>query len=409
VVSCYLDMKYNKIEPSEFTKTRAVLNIIEKKEKLSRAGIAKKLGLSRTTLSTLVNRLIESGIIKETGTEAEGIGRPGISLDIATDQWYAIGAEYHSGQWVFVITDLKGYIYKHISIRIPRIAPKEFLESLIKGLSEIVKEVPGRLLPAIGIGTPGFVDCALGNIIQASDLGWKHIIVKDYVKKHAGYDSYIINRHRASGLAEARFGAGRGVHSLVYIGIGTGISSAIISDGILLHGTTYSAGEIGYMVINPTGSQIQSEQQCCLHTLSSGTAMKQMAHKLMSEGQFSSLSEHLKNGIHISGELIAAEAAHGDPLALSCLQKAAAWLGIAVMNLNTTLNPDKIIFGGPIGGQKGPFVDMIRKEAEKWMAKYPIPGVIIERGILGNNTGALGAACLVLDKKLDLILGGELI
>lgn len=398
-------MKYNKMEPSEFTKTRAVLNIIEKKEKLSRAGIAKKLGLSRTTLSTLVNRLMESGIVKEMGAEAEGIGRPGISLDITTDQWFAIGAEYHSGQWVFVITDLKGSIYKHISVKIPRIAPKEFLESLIKGLSEIVQEVPGKLLPAIGIGTPGFVDCDLGNIIQAVDLGWKHIVVKDYVKKYAGFNSYIINRHRASGLAEARFGAGRGVHSLVYIGIGTGISSAIISDGILLHGTTYSAGEIGYMVMDPTGSQIQSSQRGCLHTLSSGKAMKQMAQKILAEGEYSSLSKYLQKGIQLDGELIAAEAAQGDPLAMSCLQKAAAWLGIAVMNLNTTLNPDKIIFGGPIGGQKGPFINMIRKETEKRMANYPIPGVIIEQGILGNDTGALGAACLVLDKKLDLILG----
>jgi len=103
-------MKYSSIESSDFSKTRAVLDAIEKEENPTRAGIAKRLGLSRTTLSTLVNRLIKAGVVKELGTEIEGVGRPGISLDITTDHWFAIGADYHSGKWVFVLTHLKGFI-----------------------------------------------------------------------------------------------------------------------------------------------------------------------------------------------------------------------------------------------------------------------------------------------------------
>lgn len=396
-------MKIIESETSDYTKIRAVLNIIEKNENLSRAGIAKRLGLSRTTLSTLVSSLMDSELVKEKGTANEGIGRPGISLDLSTDKWFAIGAEYHSGKWVFVITDLKGSIFKEISIPVPRPKPREFQESLIEGLSEIIKQVEGHLLPAIGIGTPGFVDCDQGIIIQADDLGWQNVKIKDYVKKHSGYNSYIINRHRASGLAEARFGAGRGVHSLIYIGIGTGISSAVITEGFLVNGISYSAGEIGYMIMSNT--EIQSGQKGTLHNLASGTAIKLLAEKKIAENKTSSLSKYIEKGIKLSGELVSIEAALGDSLALSCLQEAATWLSLALININATLNPDKIILGGPIGGRKGPLIEMIIEETEKLTEKFPIPSAKIERGILGNNTGALGAACLILDRKLELILG----
>jgi predicted NBD/HSP70 family sugar kinase len=396
-------MKIIEDETSDYSNIRAVLNIIEKNEKLSRAGIAKRLGLSRTTLSTLVINLMESGLVKETGTSVDGIGRPGISLDISTDKWFAIGAEYHSGKWVFVITDLKGSVCREMSIPVPHPEPGEFKEKLIEGLSEIVKNVDGRLLPAIGIGTPGFVDCDQGIIIQADDLGWQNVRVKEYVKKYSGYNSYIINRHRASGLAEARFGAGRGVNSLIYIGIGTGISSAIITGGGLVNGISYSAGEIGYMILKTTESLTQSGQYGSLHTLVSGIALKKMAEIKIKSNE-SSLSGYLEKGIDLSGELISSEAAKGDPVALSCLQEAAAWLSIALINMNTILNPDKIIFGGPVGGQEGPLIDMIRNETEKRAKNFPIPSAKIERGILGHNTGALGAACLILDRKLELIM-----
>ena len=279
------DMKRRKAEPSDLTKMRALVDMVEKGEGLSRAGIAKNLGVSRTTASTLVSRLIETGILMETGTEVDGRGRPGISLDIATERWFSIGAEYHSRQWIFVITDLKGSIYKETTLPIPRAEPEDFLEGLGRGLTEIMREVPGRLLPAVGIGTPGLADCSSGRIIQADDLGWKEVRVSEYLHRHTGIPSYIINRHRAGGLAEARFGAGRGVHSFIYIGIGTGISAAILSEGVLLHGTTYSAGEIGHITMDTRGPECRCGRRGCLHTLASGTAMRKTGLRTAAGGR----------------------------------------------------------------------------------------------------------------------------
>jgi predicted NBD/HSP70 family sugar kinase/biotin operon repressor len=397
-------MRKRRAEPSDITKMRALVDMVEKGERLSRAGIAKNLGVSRTTVSTLVSRLINTGILKETGTEVDGRGRPGISLDIATEKWFSVGAEYHSRQWVFVITDLKGSIYKETTLPILRADPEDFLEGLGRGLKAIMRDVPGRLLPAAGIGTPGLADCNSGRIIQADDLGWKEVRVSEYLQRTVGISSYIINRHRAGGLAEARFGAGREVHSFIYIGIGTGISAAILSEGVLLHGTTYSAGEIGHITMDTQGPECRCGRRGCLHTLASGTAMGKRAFELLQKGAQSSLAGFAASPQELSGEIVAAEAARGDAVALKCLGEAAAWLGIAVANLITTFNPDKILIGGPIGAMEGPFIGMIRKEAARWAMQYPFAAATVERGALGEDTGALGAACLILDRKMDLIL-----
>ena len=383
---------------------RAVLALIEKGTQPSRASIAKSLGLSRTTISTLVSRLMETGIVTETGVEVEGPGRPGISLDLSDDQWFAIGVEYHSGVWILVITDLRGTIYKQRTLSVAGTDPEEFLTCLKKGLKNLIREVPGRLLPAVGIGTPGLVDCGQGRIIQADDLGWREVRISEYLERQLGITSYIINRHRAGGLAAARFGSGRGVHSFIYIGIGTGISAAIVSEGVLLHGTNYSAGEIGHMTMDTTGPRCQCGKTGCLHTLASGTAMKKQALARLRNGESSSLQSYIDTNKPISGEIVAAEASQGDPLAMSCLRDAAAWMGIAVANLITTFNPDKIILGGPIGSQPGPLLQLIRDETARWALEYPFQAASIEQEVLGEDAGALGAACLVLDRKLDLVL-----
>jgi len=84
------------------------------------------------------------------------------------------------------------------------------------------------------------------------------------------------------------------------------------------------------------------------------------------------------------------------------LEEAASWLGLAVANIITTYNPDKIVLGGPLGLMDSPLLDMVRIEASRWAMQHPFKAAAIERGVLGESVGAFGAACLVLDRKLNL-------
>jgi len=384
--------------------TEAVLKIVESRSDASRASIARHLGLSRTTSSTIVSRLIGLNLLVEKNLLREGRGRPGILLDLDDSRWRALGAEYHSGHWSFVETDLKGRILRTTSRKVAGADPEAFLDVLVRGMDEFKAGVSGELLPAFGVGAPGLVDCDKGTIIRADDLGWKNINVADIVERQLGIEVLLINRNRAAGLAEARFGAGRGVHQMVYVGIGTGISAAFVIDGQLLHGTSFSAGEIGHIAMDKSGPLCACGKRGCLHVYASGGALACRAADLVTGGRTSVLPGVSALGSSFTGEEVCVAAALGDEVALESLGEAASWLGLAVANIITTYNPDKIILGGPLGLMDSPLLDMVRIEASRWAMQHPFKAATIERGALGESVGAFGAACLVLDRKLNLVV-----
>ncbi len=396
--------KWVKTDDLERVNTRNVLRTIELENGLSRAQVARRLGLSRTTISTIVSKLISVGFVTEQQSKAKGRGRPGIHLSLTTKRWYAIGAEFHSKKWVAVVTDLEGRLLKILETPVKKEDADSFLLGLKETIQMIMKDLPGPMLPAIGVGTPGLVDCEKGVILRADDFGWRQVEVKKYLEEELGLKTFVLNRHRAGGLAESRFGVGRKVHNLVYIGIGTGISAAFISDGILIHGANYSAGEIGHMIVDPGGDRCGCGKKGCLQAVASGSALVRMAQEALRRGEASSLREMMEGeGGELSGELICREAAKGDPLSLRCVEQAAGFLGIAVANIITSFNPDMVIIGGPVGQTGDPLVRLIREEAARWAMEHPFSATRIVQGVLGETVGALGAACLVLDRKLELV------
>lgn len=401
---------------SETANAEAVLAVIGAASASSRAAVARRLGLSRTTISTIVNRLLGLGLVVETSTRITGRGRPGINLELDVARWRAVGAEFHSGKWTFVATNLKGEIVASTTLVVERNDETAFLAALVDGLRRFIAGIGQDILPAVGIGAPGLVDCERGVIVRADDLGWKEVAVADAVRQALGLDALLVNRNRASGLAEARFGAGRGVHNLVYIGIGTGISAAFILDGVLLNGSSFSAGEIGHTVVDVAGPRCGCGKRGCLQVYASGSAMAARATALIAAGRRSSLASTgpatampagnaAPRGL--DGEAVCRAAAAGDAVAGECVAAAARYLALETANIITSFNPDKVVIGGPVGLIEGPFVDLVRSEASRWALHDAFAIAKIERGQLGESVGALGAACQVLDRALVLAQRGR--
>jgi predicted NBD/HSP70 family sugar kinase len=120
------------------------------------------------------------------------------------------------------------------------------------------------------------------------------------------------------------------------------------------------------------------------------------------------LWEILHDNSLISGELIGAEANNGNAVAIDCMQKIAEVLGIVVGNLINIMNPQKIIIGGTLGNTGPLLTKLISQEAAKHTMSTPMSAVTIEQGLLGNRASALGATCLPLQYKLELLLKHEL-
>ncbi len=392
-------------EDMEYLNYKNIIDSIEEVDDPTRAIIAKELGLSRTTVSNVVNSLIENGIAEETETAKSSRGRPGLKLKFTDNRWFALGAAFSSDSWSYVLVGLDGTIAdKYTTPSVTNFTPEGLLSTLIAGLRFMITRSKGWILPAIGLGLPGIVDSEKGCILRANDLGWhKTINVSEIVERELGYRVYCINRYTTSGLAEYRYANAEKEKNMIYIGIGSGIRSAIFVNGSLLTGTTYTAGRIAHLVINPNGPLCDCGKHGCLLAMANDRALRQNALEIRRRIEYSkSILASLPDDA-ITSFSVAELADDGDECARAVMKSIASPLAKGLSILADIINPRKIVIGGPIGYNSRYLVDEIRSNFDILAADEPYKGLKIEQGRLKETGAALGAATLVLQNKAELL------
>lgn len=385
-----------------------ILSCVERFQPISRANVAKQLGLSRTTVSSAVQRLMDLDLLCETEPEdsARDRGRPGIPLMITQDVWYAVGASYYDQQIFFVMTDLAGRIVQQLVLTIPDTTWETALQILAEGFRQLIAACPGRLLPMLGVGTHGLVNN--GRISLASDMFWENVPVADYLKDQLGLPSVVVNRHWASCVGEYHIGAGKDVQSMIYIGMSTGIAASIIVDGKLFTGAYHSAGEIGHTVVNHKGPLCTCGRRGCLHAYASERALLQHVRDHYAAHpepliENDTLFTLCAQGSSLQIDDFCHAAAAGHPLALEELHSAALYAGLSIGNLISMFNPQRVIVGGSLIEHAGPMLtDQIVASVREHASKDSPVAVEIMPWALGRVSAAQGAALLVLQQKRDL-------
>lgn len=385
----------------------SILRCIERWGEISRADVAKQLGLSRTTVSTAVTQLMEAGLVREAVQSGgpQNRGRPGIPLSLTSDRWYAVGAAFIDGELLFVLTDLQGTVTDRLHLPVVPPTAEVFLRVLAEGFAALIARCPGRLLPMLGIGSPGMVDHD-GRILRATDMDWENVPIARHLEQTLGYPSVVVNRHWASCLSEYRFGAGRNIQNQIYVGISTGIAASIILDGRLITGAYHSAGEIGHTVVDREGPVCSCGRRGCLHAVASENALLAHArqHYAAHPGPVcpnDTLWAALQSGRALNIEDICRAADGDNPMAQGELATAALYLGLSIGNLISMFNTQRVVLGGSLIDHGGPrFTRQIIESVHKHISADLV--VDVQPWQLGPYSSSLGAALLVLDQKLDL-------
>lgn len=386
----------------EFINCQNVLLSIERDlHQPSRAQIAKHVGLSRTAISLIVTRLIAVGLVKELDKKVKGKGRPGTPLVVDDSLWHAIGATYYSGTWIFVIVNLLGNIVTTHHIDVLSSDQDVILSTLIEGLEHMRSICPHRMIQGFGIGAPGLIDNKTGAILRADDLGWHEVIpLKAIIEERTGLPVFIINRFRANGLAEIRYGNHRKSSNIIYLGIGAGIAGSIYLDGILLNATNY---RLGHIVVDPHGPTCGCGQVGCLQAMASEGALLLFAQENRDKNPG---FLHRAQGEMLTGKLIVQLASEGDPDACACLEHISDPLAIGVSTLANAIAPNEIIIGGPLGDASAFLVECVRKRVQAHLLDWQNEEITISQGTQGDYGSAIGAATFMLDQKLALLMEG---
>jgi predicted NBD/HSP70 family sugar kinase len=377
-----------------------VLRMIWRERRISRAEIARRAALSRSTVSEIVATLLRTGLISEVGTGPSIGGRRPIMLHFNDDACCILGVEMGATHVAVALTDLRGRVLAWEHRPHPVRTDPAGTRALIRELCESCLAQwggPRRRLVGIGIAVPSPVDphhpFELSPIVLPD---WQGHSGLDALGAHFDVPVLVDNDANLGALAEHWWGAGRGVNDVAYVKVGTGIGSGHVIGGELYRGATGFAGEIGHLTIDPHGPACICGLRGCLALFVGAPALVARAAALRGEHPGTMLSQKT-----LTVAAVEAAALAGDPLGVRVIREAAEQLGIAVAGMLNLMNPSVVIVGGHIAALGDLFMDPLRETVSRRTRVTSITGSSIVMSELGPRTVAIGAASLVLKEALS--------
>jgi len=269
--------------------------------------------------------------------------------------------------------------------------------------SQIVKFTrhAGTLLNAvssIGISVPGISYQNKGTVWAPNIPGWTDYPLLAEVRAVCGDIPVTIDSDRACYiLGETWQGNARGCRDAIFLSVGTGIGAGILVNGEILRGSNDIAGCIGWMALQRPFSDKYTD--CgCFEYFASGEGIAKVAKEFLRSAKDHSGLPGKKRVENITSHDVFAAFAEGDIIAVRVIELATEFWGMAVANLVSLFNPEKIIFGGGVFGPAKSLIPAIHKEALKWAQPVSINQVTLDVSGLAGDAGIFGAGFLALKR-----------
>lgn len=254
-------------------------------------------------------------------------------------------------------------------------------------------------LGGIGAGCPGPLDLDRGIVLEAPNLGWRDVPLKDIFRKKFKCPVAVANDVDAGTYGEYRFGAAQKARCAVGIFPGTGIGGGCVYDGRLLRGRTGSCMEIGHMLVQPDGRLCGCGRRGCLETVASRLAIAADCAMAAYRGEAPHLLELAGTDVaKIRSGALADAIKAGDKAVEKIVRGAARQLGVATANVVNLLAPDVVVLGGGlVEALKGLYLDEVRDTvARRAMASFA-KTVNIVAAKLDDDAAVMGAAALAAE------------
>ena len=318
-----------------------LLHLIRERQPISRVDIARITGLRPGTISSIVNRLINRGVIFEGAEGPSSGGRKPTYLNINAENAYILGIDIGVRDTAYAVSDFNGRILKQKNT-VTDGDPREFIDRLADEIGILIKREYGRAkFAGVGVSVPGLIRRDLGEIAVSPNLGWKDVPLKALLESKLNLPVYVENDANAAAFSELWYGPldDIRVKTLLYILVVDGLGCGLIINGELHVGSKIGMGGFGHMCIEPNGELCSCGRKGCWETLASESATIARYHRLMSN----------KNGsITTSITDIIAQANRGEPKAVAAITATAEYLGEGIASLAHGLSPESIVIGGEI-------------------------------------------------------------
>jgi N-acetylglucosamine repressor len=377
-----------------------VLKTIYDHAPTSRADVARMTGLTRTSVSQLVDESLAAGLVEEVGRGRSSGGKAPILLRVDPDAREIIGLDVGERTFVGALVDLRGHVKQRLELPFTRPSAEEAVE-LIHRLVTHLRRSAERPILGIGVGTPGLVDTRSGTVHWAVNLDWQELPLGPLLEKRHGLPVSIANDSHAAALAEFMFGSPRKADSMVVIKVGQGVGAGIVLEGRLYQGDGSAAGEIGHVGAADRTLPCRCGSVGCLETVASVRAMLERAAGLARSEPASLL--HDPAGA-LSPAAVADAADRGDETARAVIDEGGRALGAAIAGVMSALDVRRFVLVGTAVGFGERWLAAVRAELTCRALRRLAATTDVQLGRSSQDIVAVGASALLMTRELGLSL-----
>lgn len=362
-----------------------VFHTIKNKGPVSRAQIAKETGLNKATVSTMVSELIKESFVQEIGSGQSSGGRKPVMLYFNHHAGYSIGIDLGVNYVLGILTDLSGNIIEKTNSKLNTTNINDVTAQIFSVIETLIIKTPESRYGVIGIGVgvPGQVD-PHQSIQFAPNLKWKNVNLKKMIEDRFSIPAYIENEANAGAYGEQLHGAGKNIANQVYISIGIGIGTGIIINNQMYKGSSGISGEMGHFTIDSYGRKCSCGNRGCWELYASESALLNLAEQQKSLGE------------NVELNYIYEEAQNGNPEVLQLLNILGENIGIGIINIINTFNPEVVVIGNRMAQFKNWLANPIERILDERLSIYHKTNTDIRFSALNNFSTALGATSIAI-------------
>ncbi|MBK7260199.1 MAG: ROK family transcriptional regulator [Ignavibacteriae bacterium] len=322
-----------------------ILATVRRGQPIPRSEIAEITRLNKSTVSSIVARLIDEELLIESPDRigAGTVGRKPVNLSLAQGKHFIGAISFDAPCTRVAIVDINGTLRARDEIWTKVVSPESLVAQSVARLNALRATIGPHRFHGIGASVGGIVDADQSRVIYSANLGWSNVDLSALIREQAPDVETISveNDAKASALAELLWGAHRiSPANLVFLLVGVGIGAGITINGRVLSGDTHAAGEVGHMTVVEGGERCSCGNSGCWHLYASEQALIRWFTELKSA------KPGFVPAVALSDVVDAARA--GDDDALQALKTWAQHVGVGIGDLMCILDPSAVIVGGPI-------------------------------------------------------------
>lgn len=326
---------------------RIVLNLVRAQQPISRADLARVMGLRRGAVSVIVNELLAQKLIFEGATGGAGRGRRPTALYIDTRRRCIAAVDIRASRTFLMVSDLVGKPLGEVAGIATVRDPELFVVQLAERIRELIAERGDmNACEGIGVVVPGMVDQASMRILHAPTLGWRNVSLGAPLAAATGLAVQIENSGRACALAQlwTLRDETASPGDLVFVSVSDGLGVGVIINGEPLRGRNNIAGEFGHVPLSLDGPRCACGAAGCWEAYVSNRA---------------TLARYWGRAAEVIGPVPAEQQAFtindligrardGDARAAAAIQATARYLGLGLAGVINVINPARLYIGGEL-------------------------------------------------------------